>query len=122
MCHCVLLLNRLHFHTTSIHKFTSIPKFSAEYVDLLDAKSVRRFSFGSMLTVADEFNGQYDYDIRLNLVGQRKGLFIIQITGGTDENNTEGTYSVAVDAMYGTGTPEDVNGRFTLYFRLIYSI
>ncbi|XP_037045802.1 uncharacterized protein LOC119081167 [Bradysia coprophila] len=82
---------------------------SGEFVDLLDTKSVRTFSFGSMLTVAKELNGQYDYEIRLHLVGQRTGLYAIQITDGADENNTETTYSVAVDAIYSSNFAEEVN-------------
>lgn len=69
-----------------------------------------------MLTVAEGLNGQYDYEIRLNLVGQRKGLYAIQITDGMDDMNTESTYSVAVEAMYSSNSFEEVNGGFIFPF------
>lgn len=77
----------------------------------MNAKSVQAFSFGSMLTVLDELNGNYEYDIRLNVVDKRKGIYSIQITDGTDEYNTESTYSVEVQAMYSTDSFDEVNGK-----------
>lgn len=76
----------------------------------MNSKSVRNFSFGSLL-ILDELNDNYEYEIRLNLANKRKGIYLIQITDGTDEYNTERTYSVEVKAMYSTDTFVKTNGK-----------
>lgn len=65
-----------------------------------------------MLTIVDETNINYEYDIRLNLVGKRKGIYLIQFTDGSDENQAESTYSVEVKAMYRPDSFDETNGKF----------
>lgn len=65
-----------------------------------------------MLTISDELDGNYEYDIRLSLADKRKGIYSIQITDGTDEYNTETIYSVEVKAMYNINSFDEVNGKF----------
>lgn len=61
-----------------------------------------------MLTVLDEFNGNHEYEIRLNLADKRSGIYSIQITDGY---NTESTYSLEVKAMYSTHYFDENNGE-----------
>lgn len=84
-------------------------------INLMNTKSVRTFSFGSMLTILEDLSGNYEYDIRLNLDDKRKGIYSIQITDGTDEYNTENTYSVEVKAMYSTVSFDEVNGKLFFF-------
>lgn len=85
--------------------------FSTEFIDLMNTKSVRTFSFGSMLTMLEDLNGNSEYDIRLNLADKRRGIYSIQITDGTDEYHTDNAYSVEVKAMYSTASLDEVNGE-----------